>query len=138
GNVLTPRSVLALKNGGANALLRQASRDSLLLACLMSAFCLAIVFSGNNIMRLLYRGSDFVGHGEILFVLAMANAFLAIGMPATNALMAMERPRAVVTVQAVGATVTIVLVSVLIMKWGLYGAAYGALIGSLIGTLARW
>jgi len=138
GNILTPKSVLAWKNGGGERLLEQAIRDLVLLGALMGAFSLAIFIAGNDLMHFLYRGGEFDGYWHILVVLALSNSIMAIGMPATNGLVAMERARAVVTAQAVGAAATVVLVSVLMIEWGLFGAAYGVLGGSLVSSAGRW
>src|SRR5204862_300522 len=63
---------------------------------------------------------------------------LAVGMPASNALAAMERPRAIVTVGVVAAAITLALVWGLMLEFGLLGAAYGSLAGNLVGALGRW
>ncbi len=138
GNLLTPRSVLAWNKEGGVGLLRQAMRDVVLLCLLMAAFCIVIFVAGNELMHLFYGGKEFAGHSHILFVLALANSMTAIGMPAMNGLTAMARARAIVTVKVVGAAVTVLLVTILISKWGLTGAAYGALAGSLVSVAARW
>src|SRR5260370_5435924 len=50
-NFLTPRSVLAWKHGGFAELRGRAFKDTLLLAALMAALCLFILFAGDMVMR---------------------------------------------------------------------------------------
>jgi O-antigen/teichoic acid export membrane protein len=50
----------------------------------------------------------------------------------------MERSRALMLNTAVQAVVTMVLVWILMMEWGLLGAAYGMLAGALIGCVGCW
>ena len=138
GNILTPKSVLAWKNGGGAGLLEQAVRDLILLGALMAVFSVTVIVAGGALMHFLYRGSDFQGYSHLLVVLALGSSIMAIGMPASNGLVAMERARAVVTAQAAGAAATVVLVSTLMFEWGLFGAAFGVLGGSLVSSAGRW
>jgi hypothetical protein len=62
----------------------------------------------------------------------------AIGMPASNALAAMERPRAIVVVGCLDGLVTIAATAAMMQYWGVLGAAYGGLAGSVVGALGRW
>ena len=59
----------------------------------------------------------------MLSVLALALLATAVGMPASNALASMERPRAIVVVGGLGAAVTVVLTAIFMSGWGLVGAA---------------
>lgn len=138
GNVLTPNLTLAWKRGGSAGLRKEALRSSLLLAGLMALFCAVIALVGEAMMHLLFRGREYLGHGETVTVLALATFATAVGMPASNALASMERPRAIVVVGSFSAVVTLVLVALLMLDWGLQGAAYGFLVGSIVGTLGRW
>jgi O-antigen/teichoic acid export membrane protein len=137
-NILTPRSVLAWKEGGGKALRRQTIRDSLFLGVLMLAFCLLVLSAGEEVMRFLYHGNEYEGHGHTIAVLAFATLASAIGMPASNALATMERPRAIVGVGIVGALLTVVLIWGLMAQWGLVGAAYGLLIANVFGSAGLW
>jgi O-antigen/teichoic acid export membrane protein len=89
-------------------------------------------------MRFLYAGKDYEGHGQTVAVLGLATFVSAIGMPASNALAAMERPRAIVAVSALAAAVTVGLVWWLMTGWGLSGAAYGVLAGNVVGSVGLW
>ncbi len=89
-------------------------------------------------MHLLYPNGAFADQGETVAVLSLAVMATALGMPASNALASMERPRAIVVASTIGMIVSVALVWVLMLKWGLIGAAFGALSGNLIGAAARW
>ena len=137
-NILTPRSVLAWKEGGGTALRRQTIRDSLFLGALMIVFCLLVLWAGEEVMRFLYHGNEYEGHGHTITVLAFATFASAMGMPASNALATMERPRAIVGVGIVGAVLTVVLIWGLMAQWGLVGAAYGLLAANVFGSAGLW
>src|SRR5262249_32057287 len=130
-NILAPRSVLAWKTEGGAGLKRQAIRDALLLGAIMTSFCLLVLFAGEDVLRFLYHGTEYEGHGHVLTVLALAMLASAVGMPASNALASMERPRAIVLVGTVAAALTVALVFWWMTQWGLLGAAYGFLAGNL-------
>jgi O-antigen/teichoic acid export membrane protein len=138
GNILTPKAVLAWKEGGAAGLLRQIVRDTLLLGLMMASLCVVVLFAGETVMRFLYHGKDYEGHAHILATLAFATFVAAIGLPANSALAATERPRAIVGVGVVASIVTVVLVWWLMRGWGLTGAAYGSLAGNLVSSVGLW
>ena len=138
GNILTPRAVLALKEGGRARLRRQAVRDSLLLGAAMTLFCAAIMFAGEDFIRLLYHGKEYEAQGQTVSVLAVALLVSSIGIPASNALASMERPIAIVLASSVGALLTAILIWRLVVEWGLVGAAYGFLLGNVVATVGRW
>jgi len=137
-NTLTPRAVLAFKEGGGANLRRQAFRDALVLVGGMSLFCVAILFGGDILMRVVYHGPEYGGRGHVVTVLAVAMMAAAAGAPASNALASMERPQAIVLATSVGTAVTLAAVWILAVEWGLPGAAYGFLAGNVAGAAARW
>ena len=138
GNILTPKLALAWKQGGSARLRIEALRNALLLGGIMAVFCAVLAFAGEDLMLLLFHGSEYSGYGAAVTVLAFAMLATVVGMPASNALASMERPRAIVIVGGVGAAVTVMLISLLMLKWGLLGAAYGVLAGSVVGAVGRW
>jgi O-antigen/teichoic acid export membrane protein len=137
-NIMTPRAVFALKEGGGLLLRRQMVRDALLLGAVMTSFCFVVLFMGDDVMRLLYPGKEYEGQGHTVSVLAVALFASAAGTPASNALASLERARAIVWAGAIGAVITGLLVWLLIAKWGLVGAAYGFLAGNIAGSVGRW
>jgi O-antigen/teichoic acid export membrane protein/tRNA A-37 threonylcarbamoyl transferase component Bud32 len=137
-NTLTPRAVLAFKEGGRARLRRQALRDALLLVAVMSLFCFAILIGGDTLMSVVYHGPEYGGHGHVVTILALAVLAGAAGAPASNALASIERPQAIVLATSVGTVVTVAAICILSIEQGLLGAAYGMLAGSAAGAAARW
>lgn len=137
-NILTPKAVLAWKEGGAAGLRRQIIRDTLLLGLVMALSCVVVSFAGEAVMRFLYHGKVYEGQSHIIATLAFATFVAAIGLPAVSALAAMERPRAIVGVGAVASILTVVLVWWLMREWGLAGAAYGSLAGNVVSSVGLW
>jgi O-antigen/teichoic acid export membrane protein len=137
-NIMTPRAVSALKEGGGALLRRQMIRDGLLLSAAMTAFCVVVLFFGDDVMGLLYPGKQYEGQGHTVTVLAVALLASAVGTPASVALASMERPRAIVWAGSVGVVITGVLVWLLMVEWNLAGAAYGFLCGNLAAAVGRW
>jgi O-antigen/teichoic acid export membrane protein len=138
GNSFMPRSVIAWNNGGGRRLFREALRNTALVAVLMIAFTLGIVFVGESLMTLLFHGAEYQGYRHMLIVLALSMLAGALGSPAQFALAAMERPRPIVASATVGSIATVILVCLLMTRWGLLGAAYGLLGGGAFGSAARW
>jgi O-antigen/teichoic acid export membrane protein len=137
-NTLTPRAVLAFKEGGGANLCRQAIRDAFVLGGGMSLFCVAILLGGDMLMQVVYQEPEYGGQGHVVTVLAVAMMSTAVGAPASNALASMERPQAIVLAASVGTIVTLAGIWILSVEWGLLGAAYGFLAGNVAGAVARW
>jgi O-antigen/teichoic acid export membrane protein len=137
-NVVMPKLVLAWKRGGGPGLWHEAIRNTALIAALMMAFSLAVLFGGEHVMGILYHGKEYEGQGQTLIVLVLAMSLGALGNPASTALLTMERPRPALVIVTVEAVVTVALVWVLMTEWGLLGAAYGMLVGSVTGAVGRW
>ena len=137
-NIITPKSVLAWKSGGGPGLWKQALRDSMLLGSVMAALCLVIFVAGDQIIGLLYPRGGFDGGANLTFLLALSILATALSMPASNALAAMERPRAIVAVGVAGAIASVVMVFLFLLQWGLIGAAWGFLLGNALGLVGRW
>jgi O-antigen/teichoic acid export membrane protein len=138
GNVMTAKLALAWKNGGGPALWHEALRYAVLIATIMTPFSLLIAVGAERIMHLLFQANEYVGHAHTLTVLMLATFASVMGIPASFGLATIERPRAIVLVGVIGAIITVILVSVLLLKWSLLGAAYGLLVGNMIGGLGRW
>jgi hypothetical protein len=138
GNMLAPRSALAWKERGGAGLRRQAMGDALLFAAILAPFCLLAFFAGDDLMRVLYHGREYEGHGAVVTLLALATFASSVGTPASNALASMERPRAIFCVGAAAAVLTVVLVWWWMAGWGLLGAACGLLVGSIVGSAGLW
>lgn len=138
GNILMPRAVQVLKQGGLERLRRQILKDSLLLGLAMFLFCAVVLFTGAEIMHLLFPTKTYEGQSLTLTVLALGSLATAVGFPASNALAAMERPRAIVGVGLLAVGVTVGLFWELVPPLGLLGAALAVLAGNLAGSAGRW
>ena len=137
-NILTPKSVRAFRTEGGAGLRRQAALDALLLAALMSVFCVFVLLAGENVMGVVYPGAEYRGHGQILTVLALSALAGAIGAPASIALASAQHTRAVAGVMSFAAVLNVALVWALMTHWGFLGAAYAVLIAEAVGSLGRW
>ena len=137
-NVMTVKLVLAWKDGGGPGLWHEAIRNTVLIGALMAAFSLAVFVGGEHVMHFLYHGKEYEGLGHTLTVLALAAFATTAGMPASFGLATMGRPRAIVVVGIIAAVLSVVLIWLLMMEWGLLGAAYGLLAGNLVGAVGRW
>jgi O-antigen/teichoic acid export membrane protein len=137
-NIFMPKSVLAWKHGGGPGVWHEAIQSTALIAAVMTAFSVAVLFGGEQVMRLVFHGKDFEGHRQTLIVLALATSSGYLGTAASIALATMKRPRAIIMVTTIEAVLTVALVWVLMIEWGLLGAAYGLLVGNLTGAVGRW
>jgi O-antigen/teichoic acid export membrane protein len=137
-NLLVPRSVLTWKEQGGAALYRQSIRDALLLGGLMAAFFLGVLIGGETILNLLYPDGMVSGHGAIVSILAFSVLISAVGIPASNALASMERPRATAAIAGAAAVLNVVLVFALMTVGGLLGAAVAITIANLFSSVGRW
>jgi O-antigen/teichoic acid export membrane protein len=138
GNVMVPRSVLAWRNEGGPGLWHEATRNALRFAGVIAPFCILMLFGGEALVQRLYPGSEYQGSGVVVAVLAFATFATALGGPASFALATMERPRPIVIVGLIGAVLSVGLVALSMMTWGLLGAAFGLLAGNMFGTVGRW
>jgi O-antigen/teichoic acid export membrane protein len=137
-NALAPRTAQAFTEGGGGELRRVVFQTTALLAAAMALFCAAVFVGGDDVMALLYHGSQYEGHDHTVAVLALAMLASALGMPASNGLTAVERPDVVFKVSLVAVGLSVALVPFLVAEWGVTGAAYGFLAGNVAGSLGRW
>ena len=137
-NVMFAQATLAFKEGGYAKLRHDAFKEMLLLSATMTGFSLVIVFAGEQVLRLLFTSKDYLGHRDVLIALALWQLAHAVGIPAANALSAMERVRVNFYIGLGGTCITAVLIAILMIELGLVGAAIGLLIGSAARSAMRW
>src|SRR5262249_23152387 len=113
-------------------------RSTVLIAALMVPLILAVMVAGDTTLRFLYQGNEFEGLGPTLTVLVVAMSMAALAMPASNALAAMARARAIFITGILAAPLTVVFVTLCTIRWGLLGAASGWLAGNVAGAAGRW
>jgi O-antigen/teichoic acid export membrane protein/tRNA A-37 threonylcarbamoyl transferase component Bud32 len=139
GNILAPRTVHAFAADGTAGVRRQVTVDAALLGAAVGGVCLIILLFGDQLIALAFRGvATYRGHTATMLVLAFGLLASAVGMPASNALAGLEYPRPIFWAGLAGAAVSVVLSSVLAVRWGIQGAAYGFAAGHLTGAAARW
>ena len=138
GNALAPRTAHAFATGGGKELRRVVFKTTLVLATAMAAFCLVVFVGGDWLMAFLFHGSRYAGHDDALAVLALAMFANALGLPASNALTAVERADVGFKVGVVTVVISVLLCPILVAWWGVTGAAYGFLIGNVFATAGRW
>jgi O-antigen/teichoic acid export membrane protein len=137
-NLLVPRSVRAFRKEGGIGVRRQAFADAGLLGGIMAVFCVVIFFFGERVVHALYPATTGQHEGEIVFVLAVTSLIASMGVPAAIALASTERAKAFAAVTGANALLNVVLVFLLLPRFGLVGAAYAVLIGETVGSIARW
>ena len=137
-NIMFAQATLAFKEGGYAKLRHDAFKELLLLSATMTVFSLVILFAGEQVLRLFFSSEDYLGHRELLIGLAFWQLAHAMGIPASNALSAMERVRVNFYIGLGATCITAVLIAILMIAWGLVGAAIGLLIGSAARSAVRW
>ena len=136
-NIVAPQAALAMSEGGVPRLVQDVRRNTLLLGAAMAAFCILVMIGGDAALNVFFPKLDVAGHSDILLVLSLAMLASAIGMPSSNGLAIIDRPRAIFWCGLIALVLTALLVTLLVSWWGLMGAATGVLIGNLAGSVAR-
>jgi len=136
-NVLVPRAARAFADGGVTEVRRVARKTTLLLGMAMGSLCSILILFGGSVVALLY-GSQYVGHGITVAVLATGMLVRSLGMSAFIGLVAVERPDVNFKINLAGLAVTVVLACMLMTTWGVVGGACGLLAGDIAAAAARW
>jgi O-antigen/teichoic acid export membrane protein len=97
-----------------------------------------VLIGGEMILGLLYPDGMVSGHSAIVSILAFSIFVSAVGIPASNALASMERPRATAGIAGAAAVLNLVLVWALMTVGGLMGAAIAITIANLFSSAGRW
>jgi O-antigen/teichoic acid export membrane protein len=107
--------------------------DSVRISGLVTALCGVLVcLAGPTLLRFLY-GSDYVAAAGVLRILVAECVLSGATFVLAQAFMALDRPGVVTVLQAIGLSLSIPLIILLIPRYGIYGAA----ISLLISTSAR-
>lgn len=137
-NVMTPRAVRILRDGGMVALRRKAIEDAALLGLAMAAFALAVLFGGSRLLSILYPAITHPDIGHVMTVLAAAATLAAISAPAANALACAERAKPLAAITIASCAIGVVAAAGGMVLYGLLGAAYGVLLTEALSCAARW
>jgi O-antigen/teichoic acid export membrane protein len=137
GIVFTPQASRALHQGGCAELQRVAFARTAQLAALAGLFSLAIALFGQPLLSTVY-GPEYARLPWMIILLG-ATAFLkAVEMIAYNGLFVLERAQINLWINAANLLLLAITAPVLILNFGLTGAAAAMLLIALIGTLLRW
>lgn len=137
-NLLTPKFVRVLRDGGQVALRRQAAVSTLFLALVIGGFAVLIAFFGEWLLGLMFAAEDYRHASGVLTVLAFATFAGALGGPANVALTAAEQGRSIAAISGSVCIAGTGLVFLLMAGWGLEAAAYGILVTEAASSLAYW
>jgi len=100
---------------------------------LVTAICgIGVCFAGPSLLRILY-GSEYVSAAGALRILVVEVVLSGATFVLAQAFMALDRPGVVTLLQALGLSLSIPLMFLLIPRFGIYGAA----ISLLTSTIAR-
>jgi len=107
--------------------------DSVRISGLVAALCgVGVCLAGPTLLRILY-GSEYVAAAGALRILVLEVVLSGATFVLAQAFMALDRPGIVTVLQAIGLSLSIPLMILLIPHFGIYGAA----ISLLISTIAR-
>lgn len=107
--------------------------DSVRISGLMTALCgIVVCLAGPTLLRVLY-GGEYVAAAGALRILVVEVVLSGATFVLAQAFMALDRPGVVTLLQALGLSLSIPLMLVLIPRFGIYGAA----ISLLTSTVAR-
>lgn len=137
-NMLWAKAARTFQESGAARLLRESIADAALLGIMLGAFCLPLVFWGDDVLTLLYPSDHFAGYGHVVTVLAFSQLLFGISMPAVTALAGIGFVRLNFAAAAIETALLGVAVWLFVFQWGISGAAYGMLIGCALRFTIRW
>jgi O-antigen/teichoic acid export membrane protein len=107
--------------------------DSVRIGTLITALCgVMVCLTGPTLLRILY-GSEYVAAAGAMRILVVEAVLSGAVYILAQAFMALDRPGVVTVLQAIGLSLSIPLMLLLIPRFGIYGAA----VSLLISTVAR-
>jgi O-antigen/teichoic acid export membrane protein len=134
--VLTPRAAQAFARGGREELQQVLRFAAAILLPTLGAFCLVVLAVGAHVAAFVY-GVQYEGHGATLSLMAMAMFTNGVGMIVGNGLWAIDKPRFNFLADVATLFVTLASAVVLIVPFGVLGAAIAMLAGGLVGCIVR-
>ena len=136
GSVLTPTAARAYAGEGAAGLRRVLAASAAVFVAVLGVFCVAVFFLGEALIVTVY-GAGFAGGGTVCTVLAFNALITSLAIVAGNGFWALNRPRANLPADIVGALLTFIAAFALVPTLGALGAAVATLTGTTGGTLVR-
>ena len=129
-----PRMSHGYKEGSVKSLVRLLRKSILLLSFPYLLWLIVGVTFNKELIEMLYV-EKFSGYGLLFTLLMISTTIDFIFSPLTNALQVLEKTRAITTSLVIGAILTLVLGPILIISYGLTGAAVSVIV-STSGTMA--
>ena len=137
GNLVIPQNARAFAAEGPAGVRRVVAKATLLLLSAMALYCGLVVLAGERVVQWLYHNPAYAGHGQLIDVLALGMLAAVLGTAADSGLCALERPDLNFKANLLGLTATVAVTSLLLVPWGVLGAACGLLAGNTTASLAR-
>ncbi len=137
GNLLEPLAANAFTEAGPDHLRRVVWTTTVLLGSAIGLFCLLVIVFGEQLLVLLYEGSQYADRGAVLATLALTELATALSIGAEHGLRVIERPEMNFWSTILAAVITLTIAAALIQYWGILGAAISMLIGTVAGSIAH-
>jgi O-antigen/teichoic acid export membrane protein len=135
--LLVPRSARRTRDASPTMLTRDALNISFALGLPAVVYCFLIVFLSSPIVHVLYAGK-YVEQTILIPFIAMASVFAGIGAGPQVLLRARERADLVSVIALFLACVSLISSIVLVLRFGILGAAMGLSVSALSGACAAW
>lgn len=136
GNTLAPKFAAAASGGSTDPIRKLFSRATMLMTGTMVIFVLVCIFAGETMMQVLYKESEYRGHGLIVTILALRALCGTASIPAHHALLAMEKPLPSLYCSLLGLVAAVICGVILIPIYGILGGAIAMLTGTIIEVIA--
>jgi O-antigen/teichoic acid export membrane protein len=138
GNILEPKAAHAMAKGGVRDLFNTVWKATVLLGCVMGAYCILAICFGGPIVAWIYQGSEYAHQGATVAVLAVASLVNAWETGAVHGLRVLERPDLSFRAGLLSLGLTIVVGALLIRPLGTLGGACAMLAGDAVAAAVRW
>lgn len=135
-NYLTPRAAEAYARQAAAGLVQVLRRFALLYLGTVGGFALLMALFGGPLAGLVF-GPEYLGHGTVVFLLAVNLLLNSLGITAGNGLWALDRPRANFVADLAALVSGIAMLLILVRPYGVAGAAAALVCGTSVGTALR-
>jgi O-antigen/teichoic acid export membrane protein/peptidoglycan/xylan/chitin deacetylase (PgdA/CDA1 family) len=136
-NVLTPRAVDALVQGGQGALWTVVRNTSIGLFVVLAVFLLFSLLAGEFMVVALF-GPQFKGGGVVMATLALALLINSLAMTASAGLYALEQTRANFVIDLIAALLALSAAVFLIELLGAFGAAITSVVAAVVAATGKY
>ena len=137
GNAVGPLGAQALAEGGIDRLMSGVSRVTGLMVKMAVVYLLFMLLVGSYAVEFLYDGRS-PGNRWLLFLLSLATAVGALGMPPAKAVSAVLAPRLNLYANLASFVVTLAMGALSFQTYGSLGVATAVLAGAAISCGLKW